>query len=967
MSHPCVGMVVGAFGDTLILWRKMGGGGGWVPCVGGPLVLEGDVHGFSRMCEDCGMIVAYGGRNLYVLRVDEMRERLVFIEACNVPDWILDVGLVVVADAVDSSSQSHDSCADGHQLIVALAHNSAMRLSLADNLPKVCARVSASPTAVMYSCRIFGGGGSASEKSVFVFGTVDGLVQSWGSSLGCVSGDCADCQNGEHRQDVSVGLACKGHKGVAFCVDVVRVLEGNDELTWTVCAADDRSVRVWCNGVERHALWMTDGRPWCVQWCQTLGMPGARCLVAGGEDGTLRWFADPQREAPKDKALQWSASRYACHGGVRCLAECEGWVAVGGDDGSVSLWNSRLAMSAHEQPICHPLPLQNTVVRAICMSGTAVLCVASGSSLFVRSLSGSWVEQGGKLVTGAAGIHRLCRAPSGAWIPCHKDGSVRFGDSVVRRPLTSLHLAKAVGPWILLVSWSGTFAVCLIESGELLGQGAFSLQPKESVTACALTSSSPHCVAIGTSDGSLCIAWWKEDGVVLLLERFPRVHAKTVTDLCFLVGGASRQRRLLSACRDGNVGDFVVDQAGVLKTCSVARPRCVSAVESVEEFIPCGDDRVVAQIQIGGGGALFCEMPANTPDSVIGFVPSLAPRALVASVLNAHGCFCVSVVAGRALVEYQWPFVNRACIPLQRDVHCAIVNVVRSSPSFKGFVTASDDGRWALWAAQKMESPLFWRKSGQSLRAVTFTEDGGTVLLASPTDLYRYSTTQGLWLGTLSFVVADAVTSSSRSMWCLTRAGQVWVGDSRGRVIQIRLLDDIAAQVEFEFKVSEFCLTDVYDDGLFLWIVSTRGELIHFNTETGAFTVRRVTKCSLGAVAGHGSRVMVAGDDGDKVLCFDGDNLLAAPTPLRVGHFSSIVSLLVLPGRGGHTIVAVLSKDETLTLWDDDGVVGATLIGKHRVNVLNPNSMSAVLMDDDFTYRLTIVGGSGLTVVDFRF
>lgn len=1076
-------MVVAAFARTLRLYVL---NSQWMlaDCVDAHKTSA--VHGFSNTCPDCGALVCFGGRAVQGLNVNVDLGRIKVTDAAvYAPDWVLDALLV-------------GDCADGHDVVLALAHNSVVKWARMRDLSQPVAHPSPS---MLSSARLMesangnmrlsanntntsSSSSSSPPRYRVVSGSVDGVVQAWLASHTNSDGDppataptteaCyrgfAGCAYGvdalrvpEHSEDeedeededdpvvsdavdstadasgraledeayVEVMQPPRGN-AVSFTVpasapapQAARMLRERppQEHLWVVCAADDRSVRVWSEGLERHVLWGSQGRPWCVRLALLSGYyspgRGPLVVVAGGEDGALRWFNNVGGST-QDKRAQWTAVRHASNGGVRRLAVCEGWVCAAGDDGSLTLWDTeRVCAPRATAGVSFGVPATASKIRWLAADHVS-LCVVAGSSLWVRSATGEWADQ--PCADSKALVACVASAgDAGEWLAFHKDGTARLRLGVTVRPLASISLCDVCieHSVVLLVSWNGAFAVVNVDTGATVAAGKFALRTRETVTSCAIRPDA-SCVAVGTSEGAIHLGWLDVLAGGIDELRLHAVHTSVVTALCFASSDAASSvmasssalssssssvpsssaaasvaataptadgvaavsasssataaALLYSSCRDGRIGSTVVAGRGRAHVVHVARPRCVRNVESVEGFVRCGAHGLVVRLHVGEG-AVFCMMPADSPDCVVGHVPKLAPRAMVACSHDKHGSLCVTVVpslAASSVTEYQWPLANRECVLLNAGAHCAIVNVVRGCQATASWVTACDDGRWALWGRAMHEARL-WRKSGNALRAVAWTHDGERVLLASATHAYLWHCAQGRLLCSLQLPTREEGLVC-RAMWCvMSTKGCAWVGDSGGNVCALSIdADERGMTVAAFAQVSAYCLTDGCLDEArdALWCASTGGSVLQLDPITLAVRdeySRKLSKCALMTLALHGSLLVAAGDDGDQVLFLDPRVPGLACTRLsNMGHAGTIVAAVLRP-LGALAVLFLLSKDGTVSVWRVDAAHKAVArLDALWVAVQNPTSMDVLYDPSTRIFTLCAAGGTGSCTLEWK-
>ncbi|XP_010894132.5 WD repeat-containing protein 6 [Esox lucius] len=260
----------------------------------------------SHLGED---LVVFGGKAVCLLRLSDEGQRLEQLSPLvELQDWALDVHWL--------------SGNDGPLLGVALAHNSALLLDPAEGC--VLALSSCQEGCLLYSALLLGG---TWEISVLVGGTVFNQLVLWRPG------------GTQPNKKAPVERRLPGHCGVIFSLCYLQ------ETGWLASASDDRSVRVWRVGDLGGAREPCgDPRPTCLR---VLYGHQARVFIvklspgrvySGGEDGgCLLWdWGGGGRVARTLKGHR--------AGGVRALAVSEGgegrsrWVATGGADGGVRLW-----------------------------------------------------------------------------------------------------------------------------------------------------------------------------------------------------------------------------------------------------------------------------------------------------------------------------------------------------------------------------------------------------------------------------------------------------------------------------------------------------------------------------------------------------------------------------------------------------------------------------------------------------
>ncbi|XP_061830210.1 tRNA (34-2'-O)-methyltransferase regulator WDR6 [Nerophis lumbriciformis] len=203
-------------------------------------------------------------------------------------------------------------------LCVAVAHNAALLLDM--DTGSALAQCSCLESCLLYSALLVVH--TCWHDTILVGGTVFNQLVLWKPGS----------QESEHKGQVERRLL--GHSGVIFSISYLQ------EKGWLASASDDRSVRVWAvgtlggvggscgdlNATCLRVLFGHQARVFSVRLSQ-------RRVFSAGEDGAcLVW--DLAGGGTVVRTLKGHRA-----GGIRALAVAERWVATGGADGGVRLWN----------------------------------------------------------------------------------------------------------------------------------------------------------------------------------------------------------------------------------------------------------------------------------------------------------------------------------------------------------------------------------------------------------------------------------------------------------------------------------------------------------------------------------------------------------------------------------------------------------------------------------------------------
>ncbi|XP_017578708.1 WD repeat-containing protein 6 [Pygocentrus nattereri] len=261
--------------------------------------------------DDDVKLVVFGGKCLRLINVRTCGSGLeVAGPLMELQDWVLDVCWLKPGEA-------------NPLLGVTLAHNAALLLEPQSG--KALTRSSCVEVCLLYSALLIG---PSWETSVLVGGTVFNQLVLWRPG-----GAGANSQAQVERRLL-------GHKGVIFSLCYLQ------SSGWLASASDDRSVRVWHVGRVGGDGGCGEESPTCLRvlyghqarvFCVRLS-PGQ--VYSAGEDGAcLLW--EWEGDGRVGRMLKGHRS-----GGIRALAVSKGsvgegsrWVATGGADGGVRLWN----------------------------------------------------------------------------------------------------------------------------------------------------------------------------------------------------------------------------------------------------------------------------------------------------------------------------------------------------------------------------------------------------------------------------------------------------------------------------------------------------------------------------------------------------------------------------------------------------------------------------------------------------